>query len=432
MFTRFSRAVALCAVLFVSAPLFAQAQPITAGDMMRHIEVLASDEYGGRAPATEGERRTTAYIVAELEKRGLEPAATNGGWLQAVPLIERRTMAHDMRWSTRGRVIAFDVERVVLIGDEDEHRIFEAPVVFVGHGAVDRARGIDQLAGADLQGAVALMLVASPDVPGFPSFEERMRAVAAAGAAVVIGVLPDEVPWQAVVNASRAPTTELATHPRPRVSGAIPLAEVVRIVRESGGDFMSMLNERAGPAFRAVPLNLNASFTVNSRVRRYTSNNVVGRIRGSAPRRADRPNESVLLLGHWDHLGTCGREGDQDRICNGAVDNASGIAMLIEIAGRIAAGPPAARDVLVLATTAEEMGLLGAEHFAAQPPVPLEGIVAALNFDTVAIHGTGQPVAVIGRGFAPLDGAIAATAAEFRRSMDTTYAADAFIRRQDG
>jgi Zn-dependent M28 family amino/carboxypeptidase len=106
--------------------------------------------------------------------------------------------------------------------------------------------------------------------------------------------------------------------------------------------------------------------------------------------------------------------------------------MLVEIAGRLAAGPRPMRDILVLATTAEEVGLLGAEHFAANPPVPLHSIVAALNFDTVAIHGAGQPLAVIGRGLAPLDAAIAATAAEFGRTMDATYAADAFIQRQDG
>jgi Zn-dependent M28 family amino/carboxypeptidase len=212
----------------------------------------------------------------------------------------------------------------------------------------------------------------------------------------------------------------------------MPASEAARLIALSGGNFASILDEQPGPAFRAVPLNLQATFDTWTHVRRFTSNNVVGRIRGSARLRADRVNESVLLLGHWDHLGICGAEGDADRICNGAVDNASGIATLIEVAGRLASGPRPPRDILILATTAEEVGLLGAEHFAAYPPVPLETIVAAVNFDTVAIHGTGQPVAVIGRGLATLDEAIAAAAAAMGRTMDTTYAADAFIQRQDG
>jgi hypothetical protein len=257
--------------------------------------------------------------------------------------------------------------------------------------------------------------------------------LATAGAAAVVGIVSDEVPFEAVLSHARAGETQLASRTGPAIEGVMPASEAARLIALSGGSFASILDEQPGPAFRAVPLTLRATLEATSEVRRFTSHNVVGRIRGSGMRRADRAHESVLLLGHWDHLGICGRPGDADRICNGAVDNASGIAMLIEIAGRLAMQRTASsRDILVLATTAEEVGLLGAEHFAANPPVPLESIVAALNFDTVAIHGKGQPVAVIGRGLAPLDRVIAVTAADFRRTMDTTYAADAFIQRQDG
>ena len=435
MFKPLTAAHALAALLIaVPASASVPAPPaVTEEQMMRHIEVLASDAFEGRAPATEGERRTTAYIVAELEKRGVRPAAADGSWFQPVALVERRPLSQRISWRANGRRIAADQAKIGLVAREGQHRIADAPVVFVGHGVVDRARGIDQLAGAELRGAVALLLVEAP-VDGFPSFDARARAVSDAGAAAVIGIVSDEVPFEAVLRYAQAGQTQLASRAGPAIEGVMPASEAARLIARSGGSFASILDEQPGPAFRAVPLTLRATLEARSNVRRFTSNNVIGRIPGigNAPAATGGVNESVLLLGHWDHLGICGRPGDADRICNGAVDNASGIAMLIEIAGRLSGGLPTPRDILILATTAEEVGLLGAEHFAADPPVPLTSIVAAVNFDTVAIHGAGQPVAVIGRGLAPLDAAIAETASELRREMDTTYAADAFVQRQDG
>ncbi|HEX8653985.1 MAG TPA: M28 family peptidase [Allosphingosinicella sp.] len=416
----------LLLVLLAAAPAAAERDaPVTPTDMMRHIDILASDAFEGRAPATEGERRTTAYIAAELARRGLEPAGADGSWYQQVALMQRRAERHHARWTTNGRQLGFDDTRITLIGSRAEQRISDASVVFVGHGFVDRARGIDQLAGADLAGAVALILVEPPDVAGFPPYEDRVRAVAQAGAAAVIGIVADDVPWRLLLEAGANGRVEREDG-IPAISGTIGAGEVARLLAEAGGDFAALLDERPGPSFRAVPLNLRASFEVTSDVRRYSSNNVVGRIRGTGG-----GQESVLLLGHWDHLGLCRPEGEADRICNGAVDNASGIAMLIEAAGRLAARRPA-RDVLILATTSEEDGLLGAEHFAAHPVVPIASIVAAINMDTVAIHGRGEPVAVVGRGIAPLDQAIADAAASLGRRIDETHAADTFLRRQDG
>jgi hypothetical protein len=423
MFSRFTAALS-AALLLLPAP--AAAEEIRPRDMMRHIEVLASDSFQGRAPGSEGETLTTAYIIAELRRRGLEPGGADGGWLQPVALVERRPLSHRTRWFAGGRTVPLGDERIALTGSEAEQRLDHAPVVFVGHGVVDRERGIDQLAGADLRGAVALMLAEGPDVPDFPSLRSRVRAVAAAGASAVIRIVDDSIPWEAVLAGAAASET-MRDVGLPPVLGSIPATEADRLARAAGTDLASLLDERPGPAFRAVPLALSASFEVSTEVRRFVSSNVVGRIRGGGG-----GGGSVLLLGHWDHLGLCRPEGAGDRVCNGAVDNASGIAMLIEAAGRLAAGPRPGRDVLVLATTAEEVGLLGAEHFAAQPTVPLESIVAAINLDTVAIHGRGEPVAVIGRGIPALDAAIEATATALGRPMDTSYAADAFVRRQDG
>jgi Zn-dependent M28 family amino/carboxypeptidase len=137
-------------------------------------------------------------------------------------------------------------------------------------------------------------------------------------------------------------------------------------------------------------------------------------------------------MAHWDHFGICRAEGEPDRICNGAVDNASGIAAMIEVAGHLARGRRPARDILFLATTAEEVGLLGAEEFVGRPTVPLASIAAVVNLDTIAIHRAGSPVAVIGRGTAPLDAAIDATIAAEGRRLDSDTEANGFLRRQDG
>jgi Zn-dependent M28 family amino/carboxypeptidase len=140
-----------------------------------------------------------------------------------------------------------------------------------------------------------------------------------------------------------------------------------------------------------------------------------------------------MFLAHWDHLGLCRPEGIADRICNGAVDNASGVATLIELAGRLSASPRPKRDVLFLATTAEEMGLLGAEYFAAHPVVPADSIVAAINMDTVSVHRAGLPVAMIGRGMIPaLDRVVDATVQAAGRQLDTDDEANVMVQRQDG
>ena len=139
-----------------------------------------------------------------------------------------------------------------------------------------------------------------------------------------------------------------------------------------------------------------------------------------------------MLLAHWDHFGTCGAEGDPDRLCNGAADNASGVAVMLELARRLAANGPHDRDIYVLATTAEEWGLLGAKAFADSPPLPLEGIVAAFNFDTVAISSQGQVVGFVGEGRTRLDDVIIDTIRAEKRRIGSRILAEQFLQRQDG
>jgi Zn-dependent M28 family amino/carboxypeptidase len=198
------------------------------------------------------------------------------------------------------------------------------------------------------------------------------------------------------------------------------------LIRGAGRDLQTLMNEQPGSSFRSIVLPLRTDLEVTTQVRRFTSNNVIGRIRGSGSN-----GQSIVLLGHWDHLGLCRPEGAEDRICNGAVDNASGIAALIEAAGRLAGGAKPVRDILILATTAEEMGLLGAEAFARNPPMARSTILAGINVDTLAVAPAGTPVAVIG-GSPAMDLVIGRVAQGLGRRLDTDREADIMARRQDG
>jgi hypothetical protein len=420
---------AALATLLISAPLAAQqpAAMITPAAMMRHIERLASDEFQGRAPGTEGERLTINYIAEQFAARGLEPGGEGGSWFQPVRLVERRPGASSVRWTLNGAVLPFEAGDLVLSGSEESVTIADAPVIFAGHGVRLPERGIDQLAGADIAGAVVLILAQGPEVEGFPTLNERVKTVSAAGAVAVIVVAGADLPWQALRRGGGRRTTQLESAPAPRLSGLIPMSAVQRLVAGAGGDMGRLLNDQPGSSFRAVTLPIRASMEASTAVNRYTSNNVVGRLRGSA-----QTGESLLFLAHWDHFGICRPEGAPDRICNGAVDNASGVAMMIEVAGRLSRQPHPPRDILFLATTSEEVGLLGAEYFAAHPTVPIESIVAAINMDTVAIHPAGEPVAVMGRGIPALDSVIDATIAAMGRRLDNDDEVAAFVRRQDG
>ncbi|MDQ8755007.1 M28 family peptidase [Sphingosinicella sp. LHD-64] len=429
MFAAPIRALAPLALLLSSTVALAQADPpVTPAELMRHIERLASDEFEGRAPATEGERRTTAYIVEQLRSHGLEPAGANDSWFQPVPLVERAAGEHAVQWTANGRPAEFSQDEIVLLGRDASQRIADAPVIFAGHGARIPDRGIDQLAGTDVRGAVVLVLLEGPNIEGFPSLAERRQAVSDAGAAAVIAIVGAEVPWEAVrTTMAGQRATRLDSTPVPEVTGAMPLAAAQRLIAAGGGDLERLMNEQPGSSFRAVTLPLRATIDVTTRVERYVSNNVVARLRGSG-----NTNENLLYLAHWDHLGVCRPEGEADRICNGAVDNASGIAALIEIAGRLARQPRPARDILFLATTAEESGLLGAEYFAAHPVAPAPSIVAAINMDTIAIAPAGAPVAVMGRGDPALDRVIDETIQAAGRQIDTDDEANALVQRQDG
>lgn len=411
------------AFLLLSCPT--AAEPVTPEALRRHIDILASDAFAGREPGTEGERKSIAYIAVQMRAFGLEPGGPGNSWFQPLDVKTRRPGDQSSVWQAgedKSSRIELGRDEIILLGRSPRETLANAPVVFAGHGAVIPGK-VDQLAGADLTGAAVLILYDAPD--GLPGYSERVAAVAAAGAAAVIGIVGKELPWPVVQRVYDSGQTRLAIHDPAPIAGAMSQSAAESLLRAAGVDLAALLAV-PGPSFTPVPLKLRASFDVATSIGTIRTHNVVGRVRGTGGGR-----ESLLFLSHWDHLGLCDREGS-DRICNGAVDNASGIAALLEIARALGRGRRPARDILFLATTAEEMGLLGAEYFVARPTVPIGSIVAAINMDTLAIAPKGEKVAVMGRGNAAIDSLIEHTVGEAGRSLDRDDEAAAFIQRQDG
>lgn len=433
------RSTALAALLLMSgcAPRASGPAPeVDAAAIARHVEVLASDAYQGRAPGTAGEERTVAYIVAAFEAAGLQPGY-RGSWYQDVPLIEVLPSEKAvLKVEGRQGAAAFEWGEDALLFNpraQDSAALDRAPLLFAGYGLSVAERGWNDFAGADVAGKVVVMLAGAPEaLKGAnvaTSSLAKAQAAAKLGAAGVIVIFPEslgEEQWAAQVTRARQRELQLVGQQSgPAVDARLRHAAADRLFAASGHELRTLAAAAGQPGFRAMPLGSRASVRLDGRVRRFASKNVVGLLPG-----ARRPDEHLLFLAHWDHLGRCAPEA-ADAICNGAVDNASGVGGLIELARRFAGGRRPERSILFLATTAEEGGLMGGEYFAAHPPVPLGRIAGGLGADTIAA-GTPADVVVLGQGLSPdMDRLIAAAAASQGRKVVASDASDAFFPRSD-
>ncbi|WP_432768256.1 M28 family peptidase [Sphingopyxis sp.] len=425
---KFRAAIAAVALTILAAPAIAAPTaetPVTEAELAAHMQVLASDAFEGRAPGTEGEDRTIAYVVGEWTKAGLEPVpGSPTPWLQPVPLVESQATAGSARFKIDGRDHAMAADGLILTGRDPELAMTDVPLVFVGYG-VDGAGKVN----ADVTGKLAIMLFDNPPFGDkLPRYRERRQLLADAGAAGVLVVAWEALPWADLRASLGSKTVRLASaKPGAAASGFLsrPAAEALLTAAGQPADRLIAAARSAG--YRGIALPVTADLAATTVTRPFASNNIIAKLPGANP-----DGKAVLFLGHWDHLGICGEEGDADRICNGAVDNASGIAVLIEVAKRLGKGPRPDRDIYFMATTAEEKGLLGAYYFADHPVVPLADITVALNVDTIAISPRGTPVATIGRGRPAYDAMIRSVATKLGRKLDEDGEADAFVQRQDG
>ncbi len=406
----------LTLLLALAAAPLASRDRVREADLAAHVQVLASDEYEGRKPGTAASAKTLSYIATAFARAGLRPGAVDGSWFQPVALVDLASVPNQATWSVRGKTVAL-TDQPILVGNRERAQL-NSPVSYVGY-AMGRV--------GDLRGRAALMLMGAP--PGLRDVvpqSERSRALRDAGATAVVVIADPAIPW-ATMRARTLTTKTERPNSRPEIGGLLSAAAAADLLRAAGQDPEALAVAATKPDFKIVPLALELNATVNAGVRSYYSHNVVARLPGT-----DANGEAVAIIGHWDHLGICRPEGAPDRICNGAVDNASGIAVMIEVAERLARGRRPARDIVFVATTAEETGLLGANAYVASPTVPLNKIVAVLNIDTIAIGPRGMPVSAVNRGNTAIDPLIEEVARRQGRALDADLDANGFINRQDG
>ena len=383
--------------------------------LMRDIATLSSDEFGGRKPGTLGEERTIAFITEEMQKAGLTSGTNDPGsaWRAPVELISTQPFTGKIALRLGGREVVFPEESSAAFTIRRRALVEGAEAVFVGKEA-------EKVPMEAVAGKIVIML-------GEPGVSPARRAnLFEKNPAAIITVVEDD---EAIARMKRGFARErilLKSDDNFNLSGYVTNAAMANAL--GAPRWQNLLNSAEEESFAFdVLTRATATIEATSQRREFTSYNILGRIDGTK-----RGAGAVLLMGHWDHLGECRSEGEEDRICNGAVDNASGIAVMLELSRRLAASGPYDRDIYVLATTAEEAGLLGARAFVETPSVPLDSIVAAFNFDTVAIAPAGSPVGFVGEGQTALDSLIFDVMQKGERQLGNSEFAEQFLRRQDG
>jgi Zn-dependent M28 family amino/carboxypeptidase len=410
-------------------------EAITPDGLLAHIKVLASDEFEGRAPGTKGEELSVKYITDQFKKIGLKPGNPNGTYTQEVPLAGIKSesqmsfvigdKAMDLKYADN-----FVASSARL---QPEIKIEKSDVVFVGYGVVAREYGWDDYKNVDVRGKTLLMLIGDPPVPdpkdpskldhkmfkgkamtyyGRWTYKYEIAAQKGAAAAIIIHETePAAYPWQ-VVRSSWAKENFELDNPNKNMDAVsarswITLEVAKKLFTDSGQDFDALKKSAITKDFRPVALNAKANIEIKQQIRSFKSHNVIGKLEGSDSKLRD---EYIIYTAHWDHLGRH-LELQGDQIFNGAIDNASGVASIIELGAAFTkVNPPPKRSVLFMATTAEEAGLLGAKFYAEHPLYPLEKTLADINLDSMNVWGKARDIEDLSLGFSTLDDLLTAAA----------------------
>jgi Zn-dependent M28 family amino/carboxypeptidase len=417
-------AVSACAAFACISPSFAARVDRELEQRLRaHIEVLASDAFEGREPGTEGEAKTLRYLGKKWFEIGLVSGTNDPGheWFAPVTLIAREPSAHAAQFMRKGRPAHVPSDQVLVLTSGKRSLVREAPLLFVGKG------GATEFTRTELAGRVAVLLdgVRLDDTPAHTT---RQNQLLAQGASAVLTVLDGERSL-AQVSARRQRTGYALVEEAVGgdLEAFITRDAMATLLKGTSRSLEDLSGAASQPDFVPVPLDLAVTLEATTHETTIRTHNLVGKLPGRRPEAG-----AVLLMAHWDHFGMCGEPPAEDLVCNGAVDNASGLAGLTEIARRLARGPQLERDVYFVASTAEELGLLGAHAFAENPPLPPAQIVAAFNIDSIAIAPRGTPLAIVGRGITGLDAQIEKVAKAERMPILPGDAANEFVKRQDG
>ncbi len=405
---------------------------IGAETLLAETLILSSDEFEGRAPGTAGEELTVSYLIERFSALGAVPGNPDGTWVQDVPLVGITARPpQNLVVSNGAETLALEpAADYVAVSKHvvDSVTVDGAEFVFVGYGARAPEYDWDDFGDADLSGKILLFLVNDPpidDIFGGPAMtyygrwvykHEIAAELGAAGALVIHETGPAGYPWEVIGATPFGESFDLAAQDdnlgRAAFEGWVRRATAETIFGMAGLDFEAAKQQAAVRGFEPIPLGLTGSIEIRNEIRRIDSRNVVAKVEGS-----EAPDEVVIHVAHWDHLGRDeSLEGDQ--IFNGAADNATGTAGLIELARAYSLSPePPRRSVLFLAVTAEEQGLLGSLHYARNPLYPAAQTVAALNMDVLNQWGRTRDLTIVGLGQSELDDIGAEVARELGRTL---------------
>ena len=414
------RRLTMLALATAPLPLAAQTVPtppaISIDTLKSVTKELSSDAYEGRAPTTPAEDKTVAYIVERFKAAGLKPG--NGdSWYQDVPMVEITGENVAPLTFSGGKTplsLAYRTDMVAATYRVTPRiDLRSSPVVFVGYGINAPEKGWDDYAGLDVKGKTVVILVNDPDWQTMTrqgpfegramtyygrwtyKFEEAARQGAAA-AIIVHDTEPAAYPWAVVQSSWTGPQYELdeagGHGDQSQVIGWIQKAKAEQLFTSAGQDFAKLSAAAKVKGFKAVPLGVTMSTHFDNSIRQQASKNVIGILPGKTA-----PQDVVMYTAHWDHLGRCDAVNGDD-ICNGALDNASGVAGLVALAEAQAKAGPAKRSMVFMSVTAEESGLLGSRYYAEHPVYPLARTVGGVNMDVLNVNGRARDFVITGAG----------------------------------
>lgn len=395
---------------------------ITEADFADMVKALSSDEFEGRAPGSVGEEKTAAYLEAQMKRIGLQPG-NNGSYFQDVPMVEttadEAATSLSLTTSSGKRDLKFGTDYVIgTRTGQTEVKLDASDMVFVGYGVDAPEQQWNDYAGQDWTGKTVVMFV---NDPGFHAkdealfggnrmtyygrwtykFEEAARKGAAA-ALIVHDTAGASYGWDVVKNSWAGPQYDLPAKDDPEkripLQGWLSADAARQLFADAGLDLDAAYASAGKRGFKPVPLKAKATVSLKSSITEKTSRNVIGVLPG-----ATKPDEAVLYMAHWDHLGK--HEGEEgDNIYNGAVDNATGVAGILEIAEAFAhQDPKPARSVVFVAVTLEESGLLGSKYYVAHPTFPMDKIAGVINLDAMSVGGKSRDFVVTGKGNSELE-----------------------------
>jgi Zn-dependent M28 family amino/carboxypeptidase len=413
---------------------------VSADALMADIRKLSSDEFEGRLPGTKGETLTVQYFVDQFKAMGLQPGNPDGTFIQKVPLVglsggpsplvvKKGAASHTFK--VREDFVAFSKHVVDDVGIENSE------LVFAGYGVQAPEYQWDDFRGVDVKGKTIIVLVNDPPVPDPANAKEldpktfggkamtyygrwtykfeKAAELGAAGVLIVHETIPAAYPWT-VVQTMGGERFDLVTPDknarRAKVEGWISMEAATALLKMAGQDYQKLKAAARASTFKAVPLGMTASVSIKQKMRTIDSQNVIAKLPGSDPKLRD---EYVIYTAHWDAFGT-GDPVKGDSIRNGAADNASGCAMVLEIARQLKKHP-AKRSALFLMVTAEESGLLGSQYYSDFPLYPLGKTLANINIDGINQWGRTKDLTVVGLGASDLDDYAKDAAAEQSRVL---------------